>query len=773
MPTIKQTKLSGLNIPSTDLEQDPSGFRDTLNVFQDADGTIYTRSGDVEYVDGNGDTVNDIQVGDFSVQKVLPYVAEDVGEDPLLFCRALIISTMPMYPTFSYTLNSDELFLWDFKTGQRRVAQSTYRPTLADSEISFTELNNVMFFSMPTATNTQSKGLFKWDGRKWHKAGLPGAAIAVSPGAQFVRCFYITVDFKANEVIGQFTQRSAAVAANLITINPTLAGNALADRSSKGLLSQGYDDKYLQVTGNPTYNSGTKELTIPSTNKNVLPGDWMIFRIFTGTWAQNVGLSDSAGFVNVGYMAAMQVKDVTSTNVIFDGDETKSFIYVDGNEWITAAAWVTKGLEQAPLNFNSWATILTSVNSTATLDTYIANVFLASYSSTLADSGYQLRDVRPIAYLAPSYTYTINVTLSITTQLNFNSIAGALFENTVDDSLVVLPFPEDIKYLSQQNGNLLAATDEIVYFNSIDLGGSQETIDGLSNLVVGSIKDGVIKGIGATESFVFVSREKRNYAVVGNIYTGNFQVQPYREPQPGTTNYKNIISVNDTVMFSNRFGLFAATASQLSPISRPINGLFTKQVFDRLGLNGTVLGPLQLLESSYDATRNLVSWKLSTSKLLTLNLNTGSFFFWSWDVATCQFINGKYWSAKPSTEGLLYVEDPLSTDTFESPLASNTTITWITLGEPSLEKQFTQIKWFVKASSNLTASVFRDWDYVNKIQSSEVYSIDPNSPLSQKHKIKSNKSLAISISIECPAGQRMQIQGYELEYNPIQEGMKR
>ncbi|MFN8992531.1 MAG: hypothetical protein ACK5X3_02505, partial [Pseudomonadota bacterium] len=163
--------------------------------------------------------------------------------------------------------------------------------------------------------------------------------------------------------------------------------------------------------------------------------------------------------------------------------------------------------------------------------------------------------------------------------------------------------------------------------------------------------------------------------------------------------------------------------------------------------------------------------------VLILNLNVGQFYIWDWSVDTSfQFIQGKYWGCKKTVganDATLYVEDSASTNSIGTDVASYLLTTWVTLDEPSLEKQFTQIKWFVKATSNLTASVFSDWDYVNKIQTSEAYALDTNNALSQKHKIKSNKSLAISISIECPAGQRMQVQGYELEYNPIQEGMKR
>jgi len=781
MPTIKQTKLGGLGIPSTDLEQGPSKFRDLRNVCQDADGEYYTRNGDILYVDGNGDDLNAIQPGLFSAEYAVPYVAGDAVEDVLLFTKNIDITTMPMFPTYSYFLGLNELVIWDFKTGQRRIAQIDYPITLdGDYTIDTTELNSVMYFTLPNATSKFLQGVFKWDGYKHHRAGLPKGAYAVSSGTgAYIRAFYITVDFKGNEIIGDYDQKRVSLTGVNVNLNPTSAGGALPQSPTfPAKISDGFDTAFIQVTGNPSYNAGTKELTIPSTS-GTLPGNWIQFRCYDAAFNQNIAISRQFGD-NVATLIAMQVKSSTGSQVVLDADPDKTLIYLDRNEWVTSAKWVSRGLQQNGL-FNSHDTVIGGINSTADIDTYLSNIFLATFSSASISSGYILRDIRPVAYTAATYNYNVDTTLtSPATYSPFNaipSIASLPLENVIDDTVVRLPFPSDAKYLAQQNGNLVLASDEVVYFSSTDLGGSAEVTDGLANFVPGSIKDGIITGIGATESFVFVSREKRNYAVVGNIYTGNFQVQPYREAQPGTTDFNNVISVNDTVFFSNQFGLFAATASQLTPVGKDLTGLYTKSGDARKGLDGVALGPFRLKDASYDYTRNLLSWKLNTDKVLILNLNVGQFYIWDWSVDTSfQFIQGKYWGCKKTVganDATLYVEDSASTNSIGTDVASYLLTTWVTLDEPSLEKQFTQIKWFVKATSNLTASVFSDWDYVNKIQTSEAYALDTNNALSQKHKIKSNKSLAISISIECPAGQRMQVQGYELEYNPIQEGMKR
>lgn len=780
MPTIKVTRLGGLDIPTTDLEQSPEGFRDSFNVVQDADFEYSTRSGDAKYVDGNGDKINNIQPGLYSCEEALPYVGKELGSDPLLFLKTFNITTMPMFPTYSYALALNEIVIWDINTGQRRIGQFDYPLTKDTSDLSFTEINKVMYFCMPDATNRFTQGIFKWDGYKHHRAGMPkGAFTGTSGTAAYVRSFYITVDFQGNEVLGDYDEKRLTASGNIVTINPTLLGGALPTAPQfPATIRDGFDSAFIRVTGNPSYNSGTEELTIPS-DSGTLPGTWLVFRCFTAAFNQNRASSRQYGD-NVATLLAMQVKASNGSQVVMDARPATTQVYIDRAEWITSSAWISRGLQQDPL-FNSHNTVLGSISATSAIDTYISNVFLVTFSSPSATSGYILRDIRPVAYTAASYTYTFDITATLPpTYTPFNSVpdvASLPIENVIDTTVVRLPFPSDVKYLAQQNGNLIAASDEVVFFSSTDLGGSSEVTDGLSNFVPGSIKDGRIVGVGATESFAFVSREQRNYSITGNIYTGNFQVQPYREPQPGTTHFSNIISVNDTVMFSNVFGVWAATASQMVPIGKGLTGLFAKRADVRKALDGTDLGPLSLKQATYDPLRNIIAWKMTTDKLLVVNLNTGNFVFWRWDAATCQFINGEYWAAKPTLpidgDALLYRENSASVSSFGSDIASYVVTTWQTLGEPSLEKQFTQIKWFVKATATLACSVFKDWDYINKIQTSEPFPVIANSPLSQKHRIVPNKSLAISISLECPAGERMQIQGMELEFNPIQEGMKR
>jgi hypothetical protein len=124
----------------------------------------------------------------------------------------------------------------------------------------------------------------------------------------------------------------------------------------------------------------------------------------------------------------------------------------------------------------------------------------------------------------------------------------------------------------------------------------------------------------------------------------------------------------------------------------------------------------------------------------------------------------------------MYLEDFASTMSFGTSIDSWLTTSWISLDEPSLEKQFTQVKLFLRDPNfigSINVSAYQDWQPTTAIQINAPFIIDPAFPLSQKHKFVSNKSLAISLVFSNLPGEKIEIEGYELEYNPIQEGMKR
>lgn len=781
MPSIKQNQLGGMGLPGSLLSQRPEKFRDMLNMVQDPDGVYYTRNGDEAY---------DLtaQTGTYQVRKVVPYVGE-TGESPVLMCSAT--SGVSFAPT------ATEMFLWDLENNVRAGRQSSTRITLTDSEIAFTELDDVLYFIPQKSKEDQlaeGGGLQKWDGFKWHRAGLPRCAVINNTvsGATYSRSVYLTLDFKGNETISDYTQRQNTPAAGNITMNPTLAGGALALPlgSQVELLDKGFDNKYLARNGAAasTYSAGPKEFLVTATSHNLVVGDWLMFYPGSGSvWVTNQGLAKVAGY-NVPYLLSMRVKSISGLDVTFDATEGNSYIWVDKSEWITATELDLRGANVSG-SWSTWATVLTALNTAERLNrswAICSNTWILHFTSTSALSGYGLRYVRPVAYSSPTYLDTVP-TASLDTFLienpfnsfTFDTVTPTPLEDVFDDTVTRIPFPVDVKYLTTSTGFLIACSETVAYYSSPSFGASPEMADGLTNFVPGTNRDGLIVGVGATENFVFISREKRNYSVVGNIATGNFEVRAYRETQPGVTDYKNIISIQDNVLFANKFGIFAANQASQVPLSGGIVGMFYKATTQRQSIDGAPLGPIELAESSYDFTRNWVSWRYvldGSDYLLVLDLNNGEYYRWSWLTGTCQFINGLYYIAQPGVNASLKIEEVSGVDVDGEEIESWLTTSWIHLEEPSLEKQFTQVKLFMRkpdCPGNITLSAYQDWQPTIALQGNVPFEIDPAYPLSQKHKFASNKSLAISLTFKAVPGERMEIEGYELEYNPIQEGMKR
>jgi hypothetical protein len=103
--------------------------------------------------------------------------------------------------------------------------------------------------------------------------------------------------------------------------------------------------------------------------------------------------------------------------------------------------------------------------------------------------------------------------------------------------------------------------------------------------------------------------------------------------------------------------------------------------------------------------------------------------------------------------------------------------TWLTAGEPSLEKQVLQIKMFgyVYPSNNKTINVthYKDWDSSTKITDAE-YRPDSSTQYSHLKRLTSDKALAVSIGFEIKNEDvTFSLDSIEVEFMPIQSGVKR
>lgn len=357
---------------------------------------------------------------------------------------------------------------------------------------------------------------------------------------------------------------------------------------------------------------------------------------------------------------------------------------------------------------------------------------------------------------------------------------------------------------------LLLANDQLIWFSDTSLGGWIDQFESSNSILIGDMQYGKITSICGTGDFLFVGRERKNYYVNGNIATGNYRVQEIAEVQVGPWNNVSSIQVKDSVVFINSSGIFSVaqggTVQELSKKCRknfdsfnPIN--INEDVSFRLtGASATYSS--YSISSAYDEYRGFIIFmkREEGNPCLVLNVKNGDIYEWnglyspsSNVYANCiNFIYGKYYvggqdfSAPPSSYTSLAkyaVESFTSSRDYitEYPLKLYTT--WLTAGEPSLEKEILQLKLFGRISANnkgLIVKHYKDWNKDIAITDSQYFPIDKTSSLdnqtqfSHKKRLTSDKCLSASVGIEITdPSVSFELESFEVEFNSIQTGMKR
>ena len=359
---------------------------------------------------------------------------------------------------------------------------------------------------------------------------------------------------------------------------------------------------------------------------------------------------------------------------------------------------------------------------------------------------------------------------------------------------------------------LVLANDQYIYFSDTSLGGWTDMFSDRSSILVGDLQYGRITSICGTGDFLFVSRERKNYYVNGNIVTGNYRVQEIADVQNGAWNNVSSLQVNDSVVFINSTGVFALSqggvVKELSAKCRKNFDSFNPNSIDEdvsFRLTGTpssdyYVSDLQGIASAYDTYRGLVIFmkREAGNPALVFNVKTGEAYEWDGVYlgdaniyANCiQFIAGKYLlggmditifphtsTAKYALESFTVPKTYLTTN----PLKMYTT--WLTVGEPSLEKEVLQLKIFGRIStpnSGLKVKHYKDWDKNTAITDTTYFPIVPTATIdnqiqfSHKKRLNSDKCLSASVGIEISdPTTTFEIESFEVEFNSIQSGMKR
>ena len=167
-----------------------------------------------------------------------------------------------------------------------------------------------------------------------------------------------------------------------------------------------------------------------------------------------------------------------------------------------------------------------------------------------------------------------------------------------------------------------------------------------------------------------------------------------------------------------------------------------------------------------------------------MHTKTGEFYEWNGfeqeNLRGMTFVRGVLYYGTVDTVGYTSIvknETPLlSTQNYANTYPIKLYSTWLTANEPSLEKQLLQLKMFGAVNNNGSSSInvvhFKDWS-LTKITNSP-YIPDTNTQYSHLKRLNSDKVLATSVGLEVNTTVvTFAIESLEIEFNPIQQGIKR
>lgn len=396
------------------------------------------------------------------------------------------------------------------------------------------------------------------------------------------------------------------------------------------------------------------------------------------------------------------------------------------------------------------------------------------------------------------------------------SIAGAL-NRWYDVTSFKLSFNEVFAQepavaMTTYKDQLLVASSQTIYISDSSSGGSIEMTEGASAVVIGSSEDGNITAICGDEDYLIVSRQRKVYLVSGDLVSGQYRAQDLPGITTGAYSNSCIVNVGGVFIVLTATGAWMIDGANAKPISNTIPLNFRnfykgytsfhpaeEQACLIFNMNNYPItawdspNTSKFMTSCADKNRGIVIFTASeTAKCgnsLVYNINNGEWTTWnSYDVDTYQVtamtaFDGAIYvgTTNPSGNGGLglartanEVTNPATyTYDYISRSAPKLITTWITAGEPALEKLFLQLKMYGYFRTNVDIKHYSNWNITTPITTA-TYSVPSNYTFFHKQRLTSYKQMAASIEIQLRAnGETFWLEGFELEFDQIQAGMKR
>ncbi len=459
-----------------------------------------------------------------------------------------------------------------------------------------------------------------------------------------------------------------------------------------------------------------------------------------------------------------------------------------------------------------WDTIAVSDDSYDTT-MFACRRFTSVWSSTASEGVYYFRGMMEsvydtslafTSYFYPEFTSLTTANTLIPAEKYPFFISGTL-QDWYDVQANREPFNKDgNKYVSitLYSDLILAATDDLIFFSDTSIGGSIEMTNGVAK--IGDTEFGKITSICGTKDFLVVSRERKVYYVTGQLDTGNYRIQELSNCSIGSYSNNSMLEVEGSIIMLTTSGVWLIEGPQATKISEGISPHFQtnlayqttdpespdQRVFDLRGHPVTAYGGIGIdypIISFYDAYRRTVGFidGSDTNGGQALILHLGSMDFATWDylsivestsISAIAAINGVFsigiFEDWPEDAKIAAENKTVFSPTYDyigtSPALLATT--WGCAGEPSLEKQLTQFKMFGFITA-ATIKHYENWDGVTSITSTSY--LNSLGDTKYYHKQRLNSSKVLAVSVEMSFEQLFLLEGVEIEFNPIQQGMKK
>lgn len=776
----KVLNLGGMDNSLPKTAQSNGRFRVARNVIPTPDGDIIPRA-EVSEIAGQSNNFRYIHYQTQYDSSIISIVSEDTYSAGTPAYHSYLGNTK--IPSHGFSLGISTM---DF--GDEDCSRAT---------MSFRKNNTTYFVGQPYGY------VWKYDGVEMSYAGCQqpwfSCAQYLAAGTKFIRVIQHSIDFDNNEPVSEYVQFPTSAATTISIRSDGGATNILdlvgtsANISPTQKVLARPDVMSPFFIGAATYNAGTQDYSITVIDTNILNtaqiGSYVIVN-FQYTAAATTGLTEDC----LGY--ALRIKSISplkldALNAKYLSMQREWKSGTIGNAGIAAAiAWGTR------------------------------NVFTV-WGSSSANGNYVFRGIGPSFPEASgvSYSFLVDVSTVNTALAGSNLTMFSISSNLGDwyDTLSRKLSPNAIypyglqgtsvfAGISQYQDQLIFWTDDLIWFSDPNLGGTFEQLTTSSFIRVGDTEFGNMMSLCGTQDFILISRERKNYFLNGTIPTGNYRIQEIPEAEVGAWSNNAIINVKDSAIMISALGVFQVLGGgRAVKLSQKIPKNFTRYnsaginedvVFSLVGTNINEFPTIDIgLSVAYDEYRELLVFmrkgpNFEGNPCLVLHTMTGEFYEWNGIrsdtdkyVTSIMFMNGKmtvadYTKASGTLGAKAWTEDSSLDLTYPESYPVQLFSTWLTAGEPSLEKEVLQIKIFGNITVNSPAAGinivhFKDWDYLTRITNSKFIPVSATS-YSNKKRLNSDKALAISCGLEIDStGVQLRLESLEVEFNPIQQGMKR